>query len=84
MIVGGTNLGKSLLAAHILQQIGKIVQVQKEEGRLGYLEVMLEDNEVLDLANFDRRFHAGVILDGVGDALILKRNRESLQDRPKA
>jgi len=84
VIVGGTNLGKSLLAAHILQRIGKILQVQQEEGGLGFLEVTVEDNEVLDLADFDRRFHAGVILDGVGDALILKRNRESLQGRPKA
>ena len=37
----------------------------------------------MDLAEFDRRVHAGVILDGVGDALFLKRNREALQGRPK-
>ena len=37
----------------------------------------------MDLADFDRRFPAGVLLDGVGDALFLKRNRESLQGRPK-
>ena len=78
VIVGGTNLGKSLLAADILKnRIGPLV------GAKQYLEVTVEDNEVLDLADFDRRSHAGVILDGVGDALILKRNRESLQGRPK-
>ena len=37
----------------------------------------------MDLAEFDRRIHAGVILDGVGDALFLKRHREALQGRPK-
>ena len=29
------------------------------------------------------RHHAGVLLDGVGDALILKKNREALQGRAK-
>ena len=43
----------------------------------------METNPVLDLADFDLRRHAGVLLDGVGDALILKRNRESLQGRAK-
>ena len=37
----------------------------------------------MDLADFDRRVHAGVLLDGVGDAMFLKRNREGLQGRPK-
>ena len=32
---------------------------------------------------FDRRVHAGVLLDGVGDAMFLKRNRQGLQGRPK-
>ena len=75
--MGATNLGKSLLAADILKRIGAIV------GADGYLEVTVEDNEVIDLADFDRRQHAGVILDSVGDAQILKRNRESLQGRAK-
>ena len=38
----------------------------------------------MDLADFDRREHAGVILDGVSDAYFLKRHREALQGRPKA
>ena len=29
------------------------------------------------------RYHGGVLLDGVGDALILKKNREALQGRAK-
>ena len=29
------------------------------------------------------RYHSGVLLDGVGDAMILKKNREALQGRPK-
>ncbi|CAE7333538.1 unnamed protein product [Symbiodinium necroappetens] len=41
------------------------------------------ESEQMDLAEFDRRIHAGVILDGVGDALFLKRHREALQGRPK-
>ena len=35
------------------------------------------------MADFDWVRHAGVLLDGVGDALILKHNRESLQGRAK-
>ncbi|CAJ1345094.1 unnamed protein product, partial [Effrenium voratum] len=48
-----------------------------------FLEVTVEDSQQMDLADFDRRKHAGVILDGVGDAFFLKRNREALQGRPK-
>ena len=77
-IVGGTRLGKSMLAAHILQRIGG------QLGLPGYLEVTVEESEQMDLAEFDRRVHAGVILDGVADALFLKRHREALQGRPKA
>eukprot|EP00439_Symbiodinium_sp_Y106_P003350 s2487_g1.t1 len=35
------------------------------------------------LAIVGRRIHSGVILDGVGDALFLKRHRETLQGRPE-
>ena len=35
------------------------------------------------LADFDVRHHGGALLDGVGDALILKKNREALQGRAK-
>jgi len=37
----------------------------------------------LDLAEFDLHVHGGVLLDGVADALLLKKVRESLQGRPK-
>ena len=37
----------------------------------------------LDLSDFDVCKHAGVLLDGVGDVLFFKRNREVLQGRPK-
>ncbi|CAJ1352267.1 unnamed protein product [Effrenium voratum] len=77
VIVGGTRLGKSMLAAHTLQRVAQ------QLGVADYLEVTVEDSEQLDMAEFDRRRHAGVILDGVGDALFLKRNRETLQGRPK-
>ena len=76
-IIGGTNLGKSLLARHVLLRVA---------GRLGlkdFLEVTVEMMETFDLADFDLRVHGGVLLDGVGDALTLKLNREALQGRPK-
>jgi len=76
-IVGGTNLGKSMLAADVLRRVGAIV------GPSEFLEITVELNEHLDFADFDCRRHAGIILDGVGDALILKMNREALQGRPK-
>ncbi|CAE8646237.1 unnamed protein product [Polarella glacialis] len=76
-IVGGTNLGKSLLAAAIMRRIGDMTGVSD------FLEVTVEDSDALDLVDVDRRLHAGVILDGAGDALLLKRNRETLQGRPK-
>ena len=37
----------------------------------------------LDFSDFDLRLHSGVLLDGVGDTAILKKNREALQGRPK-
>jgi len=76
-IIGGTNLGKSMLAANILREVGKLV------GALGFLEVTVEDHEHLDFADFDREEHSGVLLDGVADAMILKKNREALQGRAK-
>ena len=52
-------------------------------GLRDFLEVTVENNEYLDFSDFDVRVHSGVLLDGVGDAMILKTNRESLQGRPK-
>ena len=76
-IVGGTRLGKSMLAVDILKRIAGCLNLPS------FLEITVEDSEQMDLADFDRGQHAGVILDGVGDAYFLKRNREVLQGRPK-
>ena len=76
-IIGGTNLGKSVLAADVLRRVGLLVDAPD------YLEITVEENPSLDFADFDLRQHSGVLLDGVGDALILKSNRESLQGRAK-
>ena len=92
-IVGGTNLGKSLLAAEVLRQVARVLGVGP--GRAGaqpdadgdaeqpFLEVTVEDSADLDLSDFDIRAHAGVLLDGVGDAQFLRKHREVLQGRPK-
>jgi hypothetical protein len=76
-VVGGTNLGKSLLAADVLKRVGAVLGLE------GFLEVTVEDDSFLDLTDFDIRQHAGVLFDGVNDALVLKHNREVLQGRPK-
>ena len=80
-IIGGTNLGKSMLAAHILQRVATILELPARENEPAFLEVTVEDSEHLDMADLDVRYHGGVLLDGVGDTLILKKNRESLQGR---
>ena len=77
-LVGGTNLGKSILAAGVLKRVADVLQVPS------FLEVTVEGDAFLDLTDFDVRCHAGVLLDGVGDAELLKSNREVLQGRPKA
>ena len=76
-VVGGTNLGKSMLAACVLERIAKTMALAS------FLEITVEGNDALDLAEFDHRRHAGVLLDGVGDAMFLKKHREVLQGRPK-
>jgi len=38
----------------------------------GFMEVTVEGSPHLDLSGFDHRVHAGVLLDGVGDAKFLK------------
>ena len=80
LIVGGTNLGKSMLGGAVLKKVAGILGLQKKE----FLEVTVEGDGHLDLADFDLTVHAGVLLDGVADALMLKKVRESLQGRPKA
>ena len=76
-VVGGTNLGKSILAADVLQRVAK------QLGLPDFLEVTVEADAFLDFTDFDIRQHAGVLLDGVGDVETLKLNREVLQGRPK-
>ena len=76
-VVGGTNLGKSILAADVLRRVGEILRLPE------FLEVTVESDAFLDLSDIDIRRHAGVLLDGVGDAEVLKSNREVLQGRPK-
>ena len=75
--MGGTNLGKSLLAGQVLKQVANLLGLQ------GYLEVTVESNDFLDFSDYDHRFHSGVLLDGVGDTFTLFRYREILQGRPK-
>ena len=77
VIRGGSNLGKSLLAAEVLRKVGRQLGIHD------YLEVTVEGSETMDLNEFDHRKHAGVLLDGVGDTYLLWRNREVLQGRPK-
>ena len=77
-IVGGTNLGKSVLAASVLERVGTAF------GLTDFLEITVEDDAFLDLTDLDIRRHAGVLLDGVGDVKVLQKNREVIQGRPKA
>ena len=76
-IIGGTNLGKSVFAAKVLDQVAELLSVPS------FLEVTVEDDLRLDLSEFDVAQHAGVLLDGVGDALMIKQHREALQGRAK-
>jgi len=77
LLVGGTNIGKSQLAADILQRIASKLHLPH------FLEVTVESDEVLDFSEYDHRYHAGVLLDGIGDVVTLWRQREVLQARPK-
>ena len=77
VIVGGTNLGKSMLAAQIMREIGQNMGVPDFD------EITVEGSDFIDFSNYDLRCHCGVILDGVGDAYLLYYNRETLQGRPK-
>lgn len=76
-IVGGTNLGKSLLAASVLRRVGDRLGIKD------FLEVTVEGQSDLDFSDFDHQIHSGVLLDGVGDTQTLQENREILQGRPK-
>ena len=70
VIVGGSSLGRSLLATQIMKEIGNNMGIP------GYDEVTVEGSNVIDLSNFDHRHHCGVILDGAGAShLLFDRNK---------
>ncbi len=66
-----------MLAVDVLQRVARVL------GLDSYLEVTVENDGHLDLSAFNIETHAGVLLDGVGDALMLHWHRESLQGRLK-
>ena len=79
VIVGPTGTGKSELARWVLMRgVGRVL------GLGAFLEVTVQENNVLDLSEFEETTHAGILLDGVADAEFLAQNREVLQGRPKA
>ena len=79
LIVGATNLGKSLLAGEVLRQVGEVLQMPDPS----FAEVTVEGDAQIDFSDFDVEKHAGVLLDGISDAMCLKKARETLQGRPK-
>ena len=52
-------------------------------GLTDFKEVTVQDDQSIDVSEFDHRMHAGIPLDGAGDVLTLWWNREVLQGRPK-
>ena len=42
-----------------------------------FLEVTVEDDDHLDFSGLNVAKHGGVLLDGVGDAMVLKKHREA-------
>ena len=77
VIVGGTQFGKTALGRYVLKCIAEKL------GLPGYLEVTMEESSTLDFSELRVEEHAGVLLDGVADVLLLKPHRESLQGQPK-
>ena len=45
-IIGGTNVGKSMLGANVLRRVGKLLGIPS------FLEVTVESNEHLDVVDF--------------------------------
>ena len=77
VLLGPTGVGKSLFAGQILRRVCDILQLPD------FLEVTVEDDGHMDFSEMDPSRHGGVLLDGLGDVMLLKQNRESLQGRPK-
>ena len=85
VIVGATNLGKSLLAADVLRKVARVLGLTPNDSQAAcsedatqqpYLEVRVEENTELDLSDYDLTAHVGVLLDGVGNAQFLKKRIE--------
>ena len=76
-IIGNTGTGKSRLAKCVLGELATKLGVPE------FLEVTVEDDDHIDMSDFDVRHHSGVLLDGVGDATFLLKHRELLQGRDK-
>ena len=66
-----------MLAADVLRRVGLLL------GLNCYKKVTVEGDGDLDLSEFNVETDAGVLLDGVGDAMMLHRHREALQGRAK-
>ena len=79
VILGPTGSGKSELARSIL-----LKRIAVLLGLAAFLEVTVEANAALDMSSFDETQHAGILLDGVGDAQMLAGHREVLQGRAQA
>ena len=77
VIIGATNLGKSMLAADVLRRVAELL------GLSGFKEVTVEADAALDLSEVNVEQDGGVLLDGVGDAMLLHHHREALQGRAK-
>ena len=77
VVVGGTNLGKSLYAGSVLERVATVLGVPS------FLEVTVEADDALDFSSFDVDRHSGVLLDGLGDIKTLLSHREEVQGRPK-
>ena len=79
LIVGATNLGKSMLAANVMKQVGDALGIANAT----FAEATVENDQHIDFSDLDPEKHVGILLDGVCDVMLLQHNRETLQGRPK-
>ena len=70
--MGGTGSGKSQLGPKVLTWLAVLL------GLTSFVEVTVEADKELNLCSYDHRRDAGVLLDGIGDALTLWRHRDVL------
>ena len=62
VIIGATNLGKSVLAARVHEKVADALGLLPA----AFAEVTVEDDGHLDLSALDVAKHSGVLLDGAG------------------